>query len=173
MYAKYNCCPTPLPRLQAAACCTLPYVSKLDNTQPGAIPESVRAGQWICSTATVTVTNFVEYASSCTTVGVTKKVNVPVPAGTPPPIVNVGNIPASVTSAQRVNEILSRQSDPYNPETRFAAYFPPAPLPYICPERIPNNYPKPSTADCVPFRRFQGSAQAAGAGEGTGAGLVE
>jgi hypothetical protein len=35
-------------------------------------------------------------------------------------------------------------------------------LPYICPERIPNNAPKPSTADCVPIRRFQGSAQAAG-----------
>lgn len=163
MYTKYNCCPQPRPLARAAAsCCIPPNVSKLDNTQPGAIPESVRVGKWNCSTATVSVTNFVEYTSSCTTVVGTKKVSVPVPAGSPPPVVTVANIPASVTSAQRVTEILTKQSDPYNPETRFAAYFPPAPLPYICPERIPNNDPKPSSADCLPIRRFQGSAQAAG-----------
>jgi hypothetical protein len=75
--------------------------------------------------------------------------------------VTVQNIPASVTTSQRVTEILTRESDPYNPNTRFAAYFPPAPLPYICPERIPNNAPKGSTADCIPLRRFQGSAEAA------------
>jgi hypothetical protein len=78
------------------------------------------------------------------------------------PVVDVQNVPASVTSAQRATTILKQESDPYDPKTRFAAYFPPAPLPYICPERIPNNLPKGSTADCVPLRRFQGSAQAAG-----------
>jgi hypothetical protein len=162
MYAKYNCCPTPHPLRTAMNCCNPRYVSKLDNTQPGAIPESVRVGKWNCSTATVYVNNFVEYTSSCTTFVGTKKVIVPVPDGSPPPVVTVLNTPASVTSAQRVTEILTRESDPYNPKTRFAAYFPPAPLPYICPERIPNNDPKPSTADCIPIRRFQGSAQAAG-----------
>ena len=163
MYTKYNCCPVQSrPIARAAACCIPQPTSKLDNTQPGAIPESVRVGKWNCSTATVCVTNFVEYTSSCTTVIGTKKVNVAVPAGAPPPVVTIANVPASVTSAQRVTELLSRQSDPYNPETRFAAYFPPAPLPYICPERLPNNDPKPSTADCQPIRRFQGSAQAAG-----------
>jgi hypothetical protein len=165
MYTKYNCCPPPRPVLGAAVCCNPPYVSKVDNTQPGAIPESVRVGKWNCSTATVSVTNFVEYTSSCTTIVGTKKVTVPVPIGSSPPVVTVSNTPASITSAQRVTEILSKQSDPYNPQTRFAAYFPPAPLPYICPERIPNNYSKPSTADCQPIRRFQGSAQAAGLAE--------
>jgi hypothetical protein len=103
-----------------------------------------------------------EYNSTCATMLGTQKVIVPVAAGTHPPIVNVGNTAASVTSAQRMTETLTQESDPYNPDTRFAAYFPPAPLPYICPERIPNNDPKPSTADCLPIRRFQGSAQAAG-----------
>jgi hypothetical protein len=162
MYTKYNCCSAPRPMSATTNCCTPRYVSKLDNTQPGAIPESVRVGTWNCSTATVSVNNFVEYTSSTTTFIGTKKVSVPVPAGSPPPVVTVLNTPASVTSAQRVTEILTRESDSYNPQTRFAAYFPPAPLPYICPERIPNNGPKPSTNDCLPIRRFQGSAQAAG-----------
>lgn len=134
---------------------------KIDNTQPGATPESVRHSKWGYSTATVRVSNVLEYTSSVVSIG-PAKLNVPVPVGSPAPLVTVQNIPASVTSAQRVSEILTRESDPYNPNTRFAAYFPPAPLPYICPERIPNNLPKGSTADCVPLRRFQGSAQAAG-----------
>lgn len=163
MYTKYSCCSTPRPlRTNISNCCNQHYISKLDNTQPGAIPESIRLGKWNCSTAVVSVSNFVEYTSSSTTFVGTKKVNVPVPAGASLPVVTVLNTPASVTSAQRVTEILARESDPYNPQTRFAAYFPPAPLPYICPERIPNNDPKPSTADCIPIRRFQGSAQAAG-----------
>jgi len=160
MYTKYNRCPPP--RKLIIERCPPHYISKLDNTQPGAIPESVRTTAWHCSTAIVNVTNFLEYNSSCTTVIGTQKVIVPVAPGNPPPVVNVVNTPASVTSAQRVTEILTKESDPYNPETRFAAYFPPAPMPYICPERIPNNAPKPSTADCLPIRRFQGSAQAAG-----------
>jgi hypothetical protein len=162
MYAKYNCCLPPRRLNVVSNCCTPSYVSKLDNTQPGAKPESVRMGNWNCSTAIVSVNNFEEYTSSCTTFIGTKQVIVPVPTGTAVPIVNISNTPASVTSAQRAKEILARESDSYNPQTRFAAYFPPAPLPYICPERIPNNYSKPSTADCIPIRRFQGSAQAAG-----------
>lgn len=164
MYSKYNCCPVPRRPVPAASCC-LPLQGgalKIDNTQPGAMPESVRQSQWICSTATVCVPTVLEYTSSCTTSKGPTKISIPVPVGSPPPLVTVQNVPASVTSAQRVSEILTKESDPYNPNTRFAAYFPPAPLPYICPERIPNNLPKGSTTDCVPLRRYQGSAQAAG-----------
>jgi hypothetical protein len=143
-------------------CCVPKTVSKIDNTTPGAVPESVRIGKWQCSTAIVSVPNFIEYTSSCVTTIGTKKVIVPVPSGSAPPVVNVQNTSASATTAQRIADLVRNESDPYNPESRFAAYFPPAPLPYICPERIPNNAPKPSTADCVPIRRFQGSAQAAG-----------
>jgi hypothetical protein len=162
MYAKYNCCTPIRPHpLQISKCCPK-SVSKIDNTQPGAIPESVRiANNWNCSTATVTVTNIVQYESTCVTSihGISK---LSIPVTNSPPIVSVKNVPASVTINQRVREIQTNESNPYNPETRFAAYFPPAPLPYICPERIPNNESKPSTADCLPIRRFQGSAQAAG-----------
>jgi hypothetical protein len=136
-------------------------VSKIDNTQPGAIPESVRiANNWNCSTATVSVQNLVEFQSTCvTSIGKTK---ISVPVTSSPPVIVVKNVPASVTMEHRVRELETNISNPYDPETRFAAYFPPAPLPYICPERIPNNESKPSTADCLPIRRFQGSAQAAG-----------
>jgi hypothetical protein len=161
MYTKYNCCPPPR-KLIIEHCCTPHHVSKLDNTQPGAVPESIRTGTWNCSTAIVSVTNLMEYNSTSATRLGTQKVLVPVAPGNHPPVVNVGNTPASVTSVQRATETLTQESDQYNPETRFAAYFPPAPLPYICPERIPNNDPKPSTADCLPIRQFQGSAQAAG-----------
>ena len=161
MYTKYNICQHPQKRIFETHISSR-YISPIDNTQPGAPPESVRTAAWHCSTAVVCVTNFVEYNSSCTTVVGTKKVIVPVAPGNPAPVVNVQNVPASVTCAQRVTQVLTKESDPYNPETRFAAYFPPAPMPYICPERIPNNDPKPSTADCLPIRRFQGSAQAAG-----------
>lgn len=160
MYTKYNCCPPSRPRpLIVTNCCNPKYVSKIDNTQPGAIPESVRIANssWNCSTATVCVQNLVGIQSTCVTpIGKTK---ISVPVTSAPPVITVRNVPASVTIEQRVREL---ETNPYNPETRFAAYFPPAPLPYICPERIPNNDSKPSTADCLPIRRFQGSAQAAG-----------
>jgi hypothetical protein len=51
-------------------------------------------------------------------------------------------------------------NNPYDPATRFSQYFPPAPLPYVCPERIPNNDPKPSTRECIPITRFIGSKDA-------------
>ncbi len=163
MYTKYSCYPPPR-RLVFTAPSSFPSGGKanIDNTKPGAVPESVRTSKWICSTATVCVPSLQEYTSSCIVTTGPTKLSVPVPVGTSPPVVTVQNIAASVTTSQRVSEMLARESDPYNPNTRFAAYFPPAPLPYICPERIPNNLPKGSTADCVPIRRFQGSAEAAG-----------
>lgn len=160
MYTKYNCCAGALPPRTAAP---ITNTYRIDNTQPGAIPESIRVSKWNCSTAVVSVPNVAAYQSSSTVLeNGTAKVNVPVPSGSPAPLVTVQNKPASRTVAQRVSELALNQSDPYNPETRFAAYFPPAPMPYICPERIPNNDTKPSTADCLPIRRFQGSAEAAG-----------
>jgi hypothetical protein len=165
MYTKYNTCPPqprPLQRVSGAPCIH-PRPVTFDNTKPGAIPESVRAAAWQCSTATVCVANAVEYGPACpTTLSGATKVSVPVPAGSSAPVVTVQNVPASATVAQRARESLERESNPYNPQTRFAAYFPPAPLPYICPERIPNNDSKGSTRECVPLSRFQGSAQAAG-----------
>lgn len=163
MYTKYTCPPI---RKQLAEvsrpCCIKPKPSQIENTRPGALPESVRISSWPCSTAIVYSPNTVAAnTSSVTCIGPTK-IEIPVPAGSPAPIVTVQTVPASVTLRQRVATILDNESNPYNPATRFAAYFPPAPIPYECPERIPNNLPKPSTADCVPIRRFQGSAAAAG-----------
>lgn len=143
--------------------------ARIENTKPGAIPESVRMSQWMCSTSFVTVNNVVEYTSTCVgnptvesvSSGGNTKLIVPVlPGGNQPSVVTVQNTPASVRLEQKKSELLANRSNPYNPETRFAVYFPPAPRPYICPERIPNNDTKPSTADCLPIRRFQGSAEA-------------
>jgi hypothetical protein len=163
MYTKYTCPPARTPRMvNLRPCFIKPSPSQIDNTQPGAIPESVRISSWPCSTAIVFSPNtVVANTSSFVCIGPTK-IEVPVPVGSPAPIVNIQTVPASVTLRQRVATILDNESNPYNPNTRFAAYFPPAPIPYECPERIPNNLPRPSAADCLPIRRFQGSAAAAG-----------
>jgi hypothetical protein len=88
----------------------------------------------------------------------TRRVLVPVAPAAPMPYVPVGTTPASLTTQQRVVDTNSQAYNPYNPSTRFSQYFPPAPIPYICPMRIPNNDPKPSTRDCIPITRFHGSA---------------
>jgi len=162
MYTKYICPPIQRPIADVTQpCCIKPNVSQIDNTRPGALPESVRISSWPFSTAIVYSPNtIITNTSSIVTIG-PRKLEIPVPSGSPAPIVTVQNIPTSVTLRQRVATILDNESNPYNPNTRFAAYFPPAPIPYECPERIPNNLPKPSTADCLPIRRFQGSAAGA------------
>jgi hypothetical protein len=72
------------------------------------------------------------------------------------PYVTVGTIPARITTQQAATAAIASANDPYNPATRFTQYFPPAPLPYICPERIPNNLPIP-TSVCIPVTRYEGS----------------
>ena len=75
------------------------------------------------------------------------------------PIVNVGTVPASVTTAARSQSTMTVNT--YDPATRFSQYFPPAPLPYIPPSmnRVPNNDPKPSVEPCVPAQRYESTAE--------------
>ncbi len=97
--------------------------------------------------------------TSSMTVAATEKLLVPVYPGNTPPVVPVQTMPASITTQQRAISVAAVESDPYNPATRFAQYFPAPPIPYICPERIPNNYPLPSTRPCVGVTRFASSAE--------------
>jgi hypothetical protein len=130
---------------------------------PGsAIPESARMAKQLCRTAIVTTQRgpACESASSNPTAGEpvsqTVRVVVPVPPGGPMPFVEVGTVPARITTQQAATAVVGTAYDPYNPATRFRQYFPPAPLPYVCPERIPNNLPIP-TSICIPVTRYEGS----------------
>jgi hypothetical protein len=86
---------------------------------------------------------------------------VPTTIGQPLPYVVVGNKPASSSTAARGYAAVTGNNFQYNPATRFAKYFPPAPLPYCPPVRIPTNEPKPSLVPCMPLVRFRGSAEQA------------
>ena len=110
------------------------------NSPGTAIPESARIENYPFSTATV-------YSQS-----------VAVPQGVVP-IVEVRSTPASVTTvARRVNAVsLPMVGLGISPDVRFAAYFPPAPLPYCPPVRIPNNEPLGPMRPCRPPQIFQGS----------------
>lgn len=122
---------------------------------PGqAIPESMRMLRDQCPIATVTT----QEAPSCATGPATQTVRVEmrVPVASPMPYVEVGTVPARITTQQNATATVQAAYDQYNPETRFRQYFPPAPLPYICPERIPNNLPIPTTV-CIPVTRYEGS----------------
>jgi hypothetical protein len=129
------------------------------SADPKGYPESMRLSG--CEQAIVTVNN----SQSCLyTVTIKPTDNLPpnkilVPVTSQQPIVDVGTTSASQTIAQKKNAVIFRESDPYNPATRFNKYFPAPPIPYQCPERIPNNDPKPSTAPCLPIQRFQGSTK--------------
>ena len=94
--------------------------------------------------------------SSGSPVSQTVRILVPVPVSGPMPYVSVGTVPARITTQQAATATVATAYDPYNPATRFRQYFPPAPLPYVCPERIPNNLPIP-TSVCIPVTRFEGS----------------
>lgn len=117
----------------------------------------------VCPTAIITVPSAPNDCTVVNTSSVTKaateKIVVPVYPGNTPPVVPVQTMPASITTQQRALSVTAVESDPYNPATRFAQYFPAPPIPYICPERIPNNYPLPSTRPCVGFTRFASSAE--------------
>lgn len=149
--------------------CPVNRVTKAGNPycpptrSPGsAIPESARMVEQQCRTAWVTtqIGPPCEIATSNPTSGSpvsqTVRVEVPVPASAPMPYVVVGTVPARITTQQAATATIASGYDPYNPATRFRQYFPPAPLPYVCPERIPNNLPIP-TSPCIPVTRYEGS----------------
>lgn len=149
--------------------CPIGSVTKAKNpycppvSSPGyPIPESSRIAEQQCRNAIVTTQRgpSCEDATSNTEgggpVSRTVRVVVPVPAAAPMPYVDVGTVPARLTTQQAATAAVTTASDPYNPATRFRQYFPPAPLPYICPERIPNNLPIP-TSVCIPVTRYEGS----------------
>jgi hypothetical protein len=87
--------------------------------------------------------------------GAYQKIYAPFSSSAP---VVVGTVPASATVRKTVEQIKRNEVDPYNPVTRFSKYFPAPPLPYVCPERLPSKEPIPSTPECIPIQRFQGSA---------------
>jgi hypothetical protein len=141
----------PLNRVQKAG---NPYCPPVQS--PGsAISESARLAQSQCRTAWVT-TQKGPVCPSEEPISRTARIEVVVPASGPMPYVEVGSIPASLTTQQAGTTVITNAYDPYNPATRFRQYFPPAPIPYECPERIPNNLPIP-TSVCIPVTRYEGS----------------
>lgn len=141
MYSKYNRCG---PRVAP---------------QPS-LSESERIAIQHCDTMYVTTLAGPDVTTSgvCNTDSQKIRVEVPFITSASIPYVPTSTTPASLTTQQRVENIKILESNPYDPATRFRKYFPPAPLPYICPERIPNNDTKPSTNPCLPIQRFRGSA---------------
>jgi hypothetical protein len=147
---------------------------------PGAIPESQRIAKSACDATWITVprslactsvpsnisTNQAIYMSTMVFPptepvpmnvvdnGAYQRIQAPLDTAT----ATVGTVPASVTLRRVTQQIQINESDPYNPVTRFAKYFPAPPLPYVCPERLPSNEPLPPETVCMPPQRFQGSA---------------
>lgn len=155
MYSKYKHCAVRTGRALAAnteLCDTLCTPGIAD---PGAIPESARMTAEQCATMVVTT---LAHTPCSAANRVTQ--DVPVVPGSSIPVMPVMSIPASVTIQQKAADAVFNESNPYDPATRFSQYFPAPPLPYVCPERIPTNEPKPSTAPCLPIQRFQGSRAA-------------
>lgn len=140
MYSKYNKCPVTRPIQQPMYC--KPIIS---NATP--MSESERMTKNRCAEYIVKPTP----ASSCEIYE--KQITIPVTPGMSIPYTEVKNNPASAT----ISINASTSEDVYDPVDRFRKYFPPPPIPYQCPVRIPNNYPLPSTQPCIPFVRFQGS----------------
>jgi len=127
-------------------CCENRVLNSIEGLN-SAIPESARLVAERCSTIIVSVQSG----------GSTQQTNVQLTPGAPIPYVDVGTKPASATTYQRGNNVLNIAIDPYNPATRFSQYFPPPPLPYVCPVRMPSNDPKPSVRPCNPISRFPNS----------------
>jgi hypothetical protein len=129
---------------------------------PGAaLSESARIAAQQCPTAWVATLKGPQCESDISGAPTVRNARVllPVRPGAPPPYVQAGSTPASLTTQIRATEASLTNQDPYNPATRFNQYFPPAPRPYVCPERIPNNLPI-GPMPCVPPQRYEGSKQA-------------
>jgi len=159
MYVKYNC--NKSQHRQVIQSVGTPTISTITKISGG--PESMRMLADVCPHAYITVPtargDCTVVQTSSMTIAATEKLLVPVYPGNTPPIVSVQTMPASITTQQRALSVAAVESDPYNPATRFAAYFPAPPIPYICPERLPNNDPKPSTRPCIGITRFASSAE--------------
>ncbi len=153
MHRRYNaCCPPQRRGPTPASCCIESAASASAGSNPGAIPESARVIQNQCPEVWLTVTD----TPTCTDSG-RVKILVPTTPGLPPPAAIVANTPASQTTQNKSVAVLNNASNPYDPATRFAQYFPPQPPGVECPERLPNNLPLPSTRPCIPVTRFHGS----------------
>ena len=124
-------------------CCQNRVLNSIEGVAT-AIPESARIVTERCSPMLVTVQSG----------GTAQQVRVPVTPGAPIPYVNVGTTPASMTTYQRVNNVVNVALDP---AARFSQYFPAPPLPLVCPVRIPSNDPKASVRPCIPISRFPNS----------------
>ena len=135
MSTKYKYCNQPRTAITVNCCPPQPTISD----QYSAVPESVRMQSDTCNKA--------QYSTFVT---VQSGISVPIIAGAPVPYVDVVATPASsTTSLQRLNVVTAT--------TRFEQYFPPAPLPYVCPIRIPSNEPKASQVPCNPISHFPNS----------------
>jgi len=151
MYSRYKhgC----IQDIRAYPSVSIPCMPRQDIPGQGLMPESVRIGQSMCPNA------WVLSSAAPTCAGpATQKIQLPTAGLTAIPVITVDNVPVSTTLQQRATQIRKTASDPYDPVTRFARYFPPAPLPYVCPERLPSNLPLPPETPCILNTRFQGSA---------------
>ena len=147
MYKRYgHGCP-PVPNKSS-----VPYCCPVSSPGSGAIPESARITVAPCKYAWIQSST----SDPCNPQPVV--ISTIVSPGAPYPLVPIGTTPASKTMQQQKQILANDVSNPYNPETRFAQYFPAPPIPYCPPTRVPNNDPKPSTRECVPIRLFQGSS---------------
>jgi len=177
MYArfKYGC--GPAPKLNPTPLTPAPLPAP--PTAP-ILLESERMASQVCATAWVTapcgppscdtigagtVLNNkigvpIEYQTAIPWTGcstTTTRIQVPVIPSQGPPVVAVASQPASVALQQKTSARQLMESDPYNPTTRFAQYFPPAPVPLPCVVRLPNTNPPVPLIPCIPPTRFQGS----------------
>jgi hypothetical protein len=140
---------------KAAYCLTEPGSGSDANSESNRVLRNfeMRSTMWVTTFAGPDITT----SSFCNSIPEKIRIQVPVRSESIPYIPTT-TTPASVTTSQLRANIQLSESNPYDPATRFRQYFPPAPLPYICPERIPNNEPKASTRPCLPIQRFHGSA---------------
>jgi hypothetical protein len=128
-------------------------------TNVAALPESMRMSAEVCPTLFVTTTTseiVTTNSTTCITTTYNQKLSVPTIPGAPLSYVTVGTVPASVGVAAKAQAAAVTASNPYNPDTRFSQYFPPAPIPYCPPARSPNTDPRPSVNTCLPIQRFTG-----------------
>ena len=155
MHKRY--CSGSTKSVYAASCCN---EKPIVNSSRG-YPESMRLASKGCKSMTVTIpAQPCDYITPVFNIeNPPNKLYVPMIPGGQLPVVDVVTNSASVTVKQTASIILSKESDPYNPDTRFAKYFPAPPLPYQCPARLPNNDPLPSTRGCIDIQRFQGSTK--------------
>jgi len=80
----------------------------------------------------------------------------PVTPGAPIPYISTSAPAASFTVTNRAAQVVAAANNPYNPNTRFSQYFPPAPIPYCPPVKYVIADTLPSVNTCRPIQRFTG-----------------